>query len=87
MDELFDSVDVEAEIEDQLPEDHQSLSGPATAGLREGSYQLWSERSSSPAAAAVGTLDRAVARTLVRVLEGEEGTVSTEGGVSRSISR
>ncbi len=36
VDELFDSVDVNAEIKAQLPEDFKNLSGPATAGAARG---------------------------------------------------
>ena len=82
MDELFDSVDVEAEIEDKLPEDLESLSGPATAGLREGSYQLVARALERPRLQRLWALSvEQTHQTLVRVLESEEGTVSTEGGV------
>ena len=82
VDELFDSVDVEAEIEDKLPEDLESLSGPATAGLREGSYQLVARALERPRLQRLWALSVEQAHeTLVRVLESEEGTVSTEGGV------
>ena len=82
MDELFDSVDVEAEIEDKLPEDLESLSGPATAGLREGSYQLVARALERPRLQRLWALSvEQTHETLVRVLESEEGTVSTEGGV------
>ena len=37
VDELFASVDVQAELEKQLPDDVKRLSGPAAAGLREAS--------------------------------------------------
>ncbi len=82
VDELFDSVDVEAEIEDKLPEDLESLSGPATAGLREGSYQLVARALEQPRLQRLWALSvEQTHETLVRVLESEEGTVSTEGGV------
>ena len=82
VDELFDSVDVEAEIEDKLPEDLESLSGPATAGLREGSYQLVARALERPRLQRLWALSvEQTHETLVRVLESEEGTVSTEGGV------
>ena len=82
VDELFDSVDVETEIEDKLPEDLESLSGPATAGLREGSYQLVARALEQPRLQRLWALSVEQSHeTLVRVLESEEGTVSTEGGV------
>lgn len=82
VDELFTSVDVEVEIEDQLPENLKSLSGPATAGLREASYRVVERALEQPRlqrlwAAAVESSHA----TLVDVLEGELGSVSTEGGV------
>jgi len=40
VDELFDNVDVQAEVEAQLPKDVKSLSGPATAALRQGAYEI-----------------------------------------------
>ena len=40
VDELFANVDVQAEVEEQLPEDYKGLSGAATAGLRQASYQI-----------------------------------------------
>ena len=40
VDELFANVDVQAEVEEQLPTDYKGLSGAATAGLRQASYQI-----------------------------------------------
>jgi hypothetical protein len=82
VDELFDSVDVEAELEEQLPDDYKRLSGPATAGLREASYRVVDRALQQPAlqrlwAAALEESHR----TLVQVLEGNGDRVSTEGGV------
>jgi len=82
VDELFGSVDVETEIEGQLPNDYKSLSGPATAGLREASYTLVGRALEQPRLQRLWALTlEQTHRTLVAVLEGEGGTVSTEGGV------
>lgn len=81
VDELFDSVDVQAEIKDQLPPDFKSLSGPATAGLRQASYRIVDRALEQPAFQRLFTraLEEAH-RTLVEVLEGGGPRVSTEGG-------
>ena len=82
VDELFGSVDVETEIEGKLPKDLKSLSGPATAGLREGSYQLVGRALRQPRLQRLWALSVEQAHeTLVRVLESDGETVSTEGGV------
>ena len=82
VDELYESVDVEAELEGPLPEDVESLAGPTSAALRQVApgiveralqqprlQRLWRE--------AVATSHA----TLVEVLEERSGTVSTEEGV------
>ena len=81
VDELFDSVDVQAEVEKQLPKDFKSLSGPAAAGLRQASYQIVDRALEQPRLQALFavTLEEAH-RTLVQVLEGDGPRVSTEGG-------
>jgi len=82
VDELFGSVDVETEIEGKLPKDLKSLSGPATAGLREGSYQLVGRALRQPRLQRLWALSVEQSHeTLVRVLESDGETVSTEGGV------
>ena len=89
VDELFESVDVEAELEAQLPDDYQNLSGPAAAGLREASYTLVARALEQPRLQRLwaATLEESH-RTLVAVLEGEGERVSTGGGRrSRSTSR
>ena len=82
VDELFESVDVQAEIEDRAPEDLHGLSGLAAAGLRQASYELVDRALAQPSLQRVwaSTLE-ASHETLVQVLEGEGGRVSTEGGV------
>ena len=87
VDELFESVDVEAELEAQLPDDYQNLSGPAAAGLREASYTLVARALEQPRLQRLwaATLEESH-RTLVAVLEGEGERVSTgEGTVTLNL--
>jgi hypothetical protein len=81
VDELFDSVDVQAEMKAQLPKDFKSLSGPATAGLREASYRVVDRALEQPALQRLWALSLEQShRTLVQVLEGEGSRVSTDEG-------
>jgi hypothetical protein len=81
VDELFANVDVQAEVEKQLPADYQGLAGPATAGLRQASYQIVNRALEQPAFQQLfkATL-QATHQTLVEVLEGGGPRVSTENG-------
>jgi Short C-terminal domain len=81
VDELFASVDVQAEVEQQLPADYQGLAGPATAGLRQASYQIVDRALEQPAFQRLFkvTLEE-THRTLVEVLEGGGPRVSTANG-------
>jgi Short C-terminal domain len=82
VDELFLAVDVEAELEERLPADYKRLAGPARAGLREGAYTIVDRAFERPRLQRLWALTVEQShRTLVRVLEGDEGTVSTTGGV------
>lgn len=82
VDELFDSVDVQAEIEGQLPRDFKSLSGPATAGLRQASYELVDRALERPALQRLWARSlRESHRTLLRVLEDDVPAFSTTGGI------
>ncbi len=82
VDELFASVDVEAELRAQLPADYKSLSGPATAGLREAAYTLVARALEQPRLQRLWTATLEESHeTLVLVLEGDEGRISTAGGV------
>ncbi len=82
IDEIYDSVDVEEELEGPLPEDVESLAGPTSATLRElgpGIVQRALGR------AELRRLWRRAIResheTLIEVLEERSGTVSTQEGV------
>jgi hypothetical protein len=81
VDELFANVDVQAEVEKQLPGDYQGLAGPATAGLRQASYQIVDRALEQPAFQQLFkvTLEE-THRTLVEVLEGGGTRVSTTNG-------
>jgi Short C-terminal domain len=82
VDELFESVDVEAELQKQLPPDYQRLAGPAAAGFREAAYRLVDRALQQPRLQRLweASIEQSH-RTLVAVLEGDEGTVSTGEGV------
>ena len=81
VDELFANVDVQSEVEGQLPADYKGLSGAATAGLREGSYRIVGRALERPV---FHDLFRVAVReshtTLVQVLEGGGDRVSTDEG-------
>jgi hypothetical protein len=81
VDELFANVDVQAEVEKQLPADYQGLAGPATAGLRQASYQIVDRALEQPAFQQLFKVTlQETHRTLVEVLEGGGVRVSTENG-------
>ena len=81
VDELFANVDVQAEVEAQLPSDYKGLSGAAAAGLRQASYQIVDRALEQPV---FQDLFRVAVEeshtTLVQVLEGGGDRVSTQGG-------
>ncbi len=81
VDELFANVDVQVEVEKQLPTDYQGLAGPATAGLRQASYQIVNRALEQPAFQQLFkvTLEE-THKTLVEVLEGGGDRVSTSNG-------
>lgn len=82
VDELYASVDVQAEIESQLPDDFKSLAGLASAGVRQGSYEILDRALEQPALQKVFAVAVEQShKTLVDVLEGGGGRASTEGGV------
>jgi ABC-type multidrug transport system fused ATPase/permease subunit len=81
VDELFANVDVQAEVEEQLPKDYKGLSGAATAGLRQASYQIVDRALEQPVFQDLFrvALDESHT-TLVEVLEGGGDRVSTNEG-------
>ena len=81
VDELFANVDVQAEVEGQLPSGYKGLAGPATAGLRQASYQIVDRALEQPRFQALfKTTVEETHRTLVEVLKGGGPRVSTNNG-------
>ena len=81
VDGLFDNVDVQAEVEAQLPKDVKSLSGPATAALRQGAYEIVDRALERPELQELFAISlEETHKTLVEILEGGGSRVSTEGG-------
>jgi hypothetical protein len=82
IDAIYDSVDVEEELEGPLPEDVESLAGPTSAGLRLVAPGIVDRALEEPRLQRLWrrALERTHA-TLVDVLEERSGTVSTEEGV------
>lgn len=81
VDELFANVDVQAEVEDQLPKQYKGLAGPATAGLRQASYQIVNRALEQPRFQALfKTTVEETHKTLVQVLEGGGDRVTTQNG-------
>jgi len=81
VDELFANVDVQAEVEAQLPADYQGLSGAATAGLRQASYQIVDRALEQPVFQDLFRVALEESHTtLVQVLEGGGDRVSTNEG-------
>lgn len=81
VDALFDNVDVQTELEKQFPSDFDALSGIATAGLRQGAYEIVDRALERPALQELFAISlEETHKTLVEVLEGGGSRVSTEGG-------
>jgi hypothetical protein len=82
VDDLYASVDVQAQIQQQLPKDVKSLSGPASAALRQAAYTIVDRALQQPQVQKLfaASLEEAH-QTLVQVLEGGGPNVSTENGV------
>jgi Short C-terminal domain len=82
IDEIYESVDVEEELEGPLPEDVESLAGPTAATLREVGPGIVERALQQPRLQRLWR--EAVFRshaTLVEVLEERSGTVSSDEGV------
>jgi hypothetical protein len=81
VDELFANVDVQAEVQAQLPADYKGLSGAATAGLRQASYQIVDRALEQPVFQDLFRVALEESHTtLVQVLEGGGDRVSTSEG-------
>ena len=81
VDELFESVDVEAELKGPLPEDVESLAGPTSAALQQVAPGIVERALQQPRLQRLWRRSvEASHATLVEVLEERSGTVSTEEG-------
>lgn len=80
VDQLYENVDIERELEDILPGETKGLAGPVSGGLRqfagEGADQVLR---TSTAQSLWQDANRSAHEQLVAVLEDEEGAVTTEG--------
>jgi hypothetical protein len=82
IDELYENVDVSAEIRAALPERAQPLAGPAAGALRNLAERSANELLARPRAQeAWENANRAAHELLIKVLEGGGSTLSTTGGV------
>lgn len=82
VDELFESVDVQAELQGRLPDDYQGLAGPAAAGLQQASYQIVDRALEQRVFQTLWAVTVAESHgTLITLLEGGSDAISTEGGV------
>jgi len=82
VDDLYANVDVQAEIQNQLPKDVKNLSGPAAAALRQAAYTIVDRALQQPAVQKLFAASLQEAhQTLVQVLSGGGPNVSTENGV------
>lgn len=81
VEQLYANVDVQAALEQRLPEDQRGLAGPAAAGLRELSDRAAVRMLERPRVQAlwVNTVTRAH-RQLIRVLDDDVRGLSTEEG-------
>jgi hypothetical protein len=81
VDQLYENVDVEKELEDILPGETKQLAGPVSGGLRQVAGQGADQvLQSSTAQELWKSANRSTHEQLLAVLEEKEGTVSTEEG-------
>jgi Short C-terminal domain len=80
-DQLFENVDVQGELEGTFPPRLAPLAGPVSGALHQLVPKI-AERTleTSQAESLWGTANRGAHETLLKILDGEEGTVSTGGG-------
>jgi hypothetical protein len=81
VDQLYENVDVEKELEEILPGETKDLAGPVSGGLRQVAGQGADQVLQSSAAQELWkSANRTTHEQLLAVLEEKEGTVSTEEG-------
>ena len=80
-DQLFENVDVQAELEAKLPPPLKPLAAPAAGGLHQLAPQIAEKALENPHVQELwGEANRAAHLTLLKILDGEGSTVSTAGG-------
>lgn len=79
--QLFANVDVKAELEKQLPRELDALAGPVAGGLDQLAPKIAERALSSPAVQTLWSdANRKAHETLLKLLDGGSGAISTEGG-------
>jgi hypothetical protein len=79
--QLYANVDVKAEIETQLPTQLKALAGPAAGGLEQLAPKAAERLLASPHVQTIWSdANRAAHETLLKLLNGGSGAISTEGG-------
>ncbi len=80
-DQLFANVDVKGELEKELPPQLQALARPAAGGLSQLAPKAAERLLASPRVQALwSTANRGAHETLLKLLDGGSGAISTEGG-------
>jgi hypothetical protein len=79
--EIFANVDVKAELAKQLPPELEALAGPAAGGLSQLAPKAAERLLASPQVQTLwAEANRAAHETLLKLLDGGSGAISTEGG-------
>jgi hypothetical protein len=79
--QLTAHVDVKAELEKELPPQLDALAGPAAAGVDQLAPQIAERLLASPRVQSLwSTANRAAHETLLKLLDGGSGAISSEGG-------
>ncbi len=79
--QLFTNVDVQGEIEKELPPQLKVLAGPAAGGISQLAPKAAERLLASPKVQALWSdANRAAHETLLKLLDGGSGAISTEGG-------
>jgi hypothetical protein len=80
-DQLFANVDVEAELAKELPPQLEALAGPAAGGLSQLAPKVAERALANPQVQTLwSSANRAAHETLLKLLDGGSGAISTEGG-------
>ena len=81
VDQLYENVDVEAEIASLLPKEVKLLAGPAAGGLRQVADKAANRALEDPRVQALwANANRQAHQTFVQIIEGGNANVSTAGG-------